>query len=124
MDDWSSSMMDKAMPPGLGSGTRRQNYVDVRDVAVAVEKCLLRRTTGIFNIAGNRSISNKDLAETCVSNLRSSSSITFTGQPDREEGIAWEVSIEKAKRCLDYSPRYGIEESILSLGAEYAVGSD
>jgi len=107
-----------------GRGTRRQNYVDVRDVAMAVERCLLKCATGIFNIAGNRSISNQELAETCVSILRSSSRITLTGQPDPEEGVAWEVSIEKAALCLDYIPRYDIEESIRSLGAEYAISSD
>ena len=107
-----------------GMGTRRQNYVDVRDIAIAVEQCLQMRVTGIFNIASRHSFSNRELAEACVNTLSSSSRITFSGQPDPEEGIVWEISIEKAGKYFHYDPQYGIEESIRAIGAEYAAGSN
>ena len=107
----------------FGHGTRRQNYVDVRDVALAVEQCLQQRVAGLFNIGGRHSISNHDLAKLCVRVLGSSSPITFTDQPDPEEGIIWQISIAKAAEHFAYDPQYGIEESIRALGAEYAAGT-
>jgi UDP-glucose 4-epimerase len=104
-----------------GNGTRRQNYVDVRDISEIVENCLRQHVFGLFNIAGEHSISNKELAEICVQTLGSASKINFTGQPDPEESIAWDVSIAKAKKCLGYDPHYSIEDSISSIGEEYAA---
>jgi nucleoside-diphosphate-sugar epimerase len=104
-----------------GEGTRRQNYVDVRDVAIAAEYCARERITGLFNIAGARSISNHELAQACVRTFGSSSPIVFTGQPDREEGIAWEVSISRAMGRFGYAPRYAIEDSIRAVGADDAT---
>jgi nucleoside-diphosphate-sugar epimerase len=105
-----------------GRGTRTQNYVDVRDISAAVENCLITNNAGVFNIAGKRSISNRELADMCVRTLGSASEIVYTGQPDPEEGIIWEVSISKAKECFGYDPHYSIEESIEAVGAEYASG--
>lgn len=104
-----------------GEGTRRQNYVDVRDVAIAVEHCARERVTGLFNIAGARSISNHELAQACVRTLGSLSHIIFTGQPDREEGIAWEVSNARAAERFGYTPRYDVEDSIRAVDADYAA---
>lgn len=105
----------------MGRGTRRQNYVDVRDVAMAVEQCLRQRVDGLFNIAGASSISNYELAQACVETLVSSSPITFTGQADPEEGIAWEVSIARAAERFGYAPRYAIEASIRAVSADDAA---
>ncbi|MFC1461804.1 NAD-dependent epimerase/dehydratase family protein [Verrucomicrobiota bacterium] len=95
-----------------GQGSRRQDYVDVRDIAYAVELCLKGRVKGLYNIAGGTSISNRELAETCVRVLNSSSPIEFSGAPDPEEGIIWDVSIAKASRQFGYEPQHGIEQSI------------
>ena len=81
----------------LGQGTRKQNYVDVRDVAVAVETCLTKQASGIYNIAAAESISNYELAQTCIDELRSSSSVDFVGRPDPEEGTVWDVSAVQSR---------------------------
>lgn len=104
-----------------GEGTRRQNYVDVRDVAIAVERCARAQVVGLFNIVGARSISNHELAQMCVRVLGSSSPIVFTGQPDREEGIAWEVSNARAAERFSYAPRFDVEDSIRAVGADDAA---
>lgn len=96
----------------FGQGTRKQNYVDVRDVASSVELCLNQSVPGLFNIAGNDHISNFDLAKLCVQLLVSSSSIEFQMIHDPEEGISWNVSIDKAKNQLGYFPSYRLEDSI------------
>lgn len=104
----------------LGKGTRRQNYVDVRDVAQAVEACLREGVSGRLNIASDVSISNYELAQTCIRALGSSSSIEFSGKPDPEEGIVWDVSIDKAKNRFGYRPQFTIEDSIRAVASEYA----
>ncbi len=99
-----------------GQGRRQQNYVDVRDVAAAVETCLHQCPTGLFNIAGRATTSNLELAQACIRVLKSASEIQFTGQPDPQEDIRWDVSIAKAAEQLEYQPHYGIEPSILAVG--------
>lgn len=106
-----------------GQGTRRQNYVDVRDVAQAVERCLEgEEVRGVFNIAGKTCISNHDLAQTCIDVLASSSAIEWTGRPDPSDAVVWDVSIEKAARVLGYDPQYSVEDSILAVRDDYASG--
>jgi len=104
----------------VGQGTRRQNYVDVRDVALAVEACLCQSVSGLFNVASNRSISNHELAQLCVSMLASSSPIEFTGNPDPEEGVVWDVSIARAAERFGYHPHFTIEDSIRAVSRQYA----
>jgi len=95
-----------------GYGSRKQNYVDVRDIANAVELCLSGVTGGTFNIAGNKFISNMDLARRCVAACDSTSEIKVNGFDDPEEGYVWDVSIEKASQCLGYFPEYSIDDMI------------
>jgi UDP-glucose 4-epimerase len=103
-----------------GHGTRKQNYVDVRDVARSVELCLSKNMSGLFHVAADECISNYDLAKLCVNKLNSFSNIEFRGIPDPEEGIVWDISIDKARRRLGFSPQYKLAESILDVAAEYS----
>jgi nucleoside-diphosphate-sugar epimerase len=105
----------------LGRGMRQQNYVDVRDIAIAVEKCLHRQIPGIFNIAGRNCISNLELAQRCIQILKSSSAICYKEAQDPEEGFVWDVSIKKAEKYLEYSPQHTIEDTITTLGLHYAA---
>lgn len=98
-----------------GTGARRQDYVDVRDIAQAVEEWIAHPVKGLFNIASGYSISNLDLAKRCISLVRSSSRVEFTGKPDPADTEAWEVSIEKAKRAFNYHPAHTLENSILHI---------
>ena len=95
-----------------GQGGRRQNYVDVRDVAQSVGQCLESEASGVFNVAGAAAISNLDLARRCIQALNSNSEIHFSGVSDPEENLAWEVSIEKARQSFGYQPAYSLEDSI------------
>jgi nucleoside-diphosphate-sugar epimerase len=107
-----------------GNGTRRQDYVDVRDIAMGVEQCLKAGARGLFNIAAGRAISNEDLARSCVTILKSNSRIEFSGKTDPEEGIAWEVSIALARSEFGYAPQHSLEDSIRALAPEYAYRAD
>jgi nucleoside-diphosphate-sugar epimerase len=103
-----------------GKGSRRQDYVDARDVAVAVEKCLLSRASGTYNVASGRAVSNQELAQKCVSIVGSDSAIELDGRSDPEEGWVWAVSIVRARQSFGYEPRFSLEDSIRDLIAEYA----
>ncbi len=103
-----------------GKGSRRQDYVDVRDVAIAVEKCLATRASGTYNVASGRAVSNQELAQKCVSIVGSDSAIELDGRSDPEEGWVWDVSIVRAQQGFGYEPRFSLEDSIRDLTAEYA----
>jgi UDP-glucose 4-epimerase len=102
-----------------GRGARRQDYVDVRDIAIAVEHCLSDAgVTGLYNVASGRAVSNEELARRCVAALRSQSPIEFDGKPDPDDAVAWDVSIGRARQRLGYEPRFDLEDSIRALAAD------
>ena len=100
-----------------GKGLRRQDYVDVRDVARAVGRCVEQRVAGVYNIASGRAVSNRELAEQCIRRLDSTSAITFSGRPDPDDDVVWDVSIDKAAAAFDYRPRHTLEVSIDAVAA-------
>ena len=100
-----------------GQGLRRQDYVDVRDVGLAVGDCIEQRVAGVYNIAGGRAVSNRELAEQCIRRLDSTSAITFSGRPDPDDDVVWDVSIDKASAAFDYSPRHTLDVSIDAVAA-------
>ena len=101
-----------------GTGARRQDYVDVQDIASAVAQWMNRPVAGTFNIASGRAVSNIELAECCIARLNSKSGIAFSGKPDPEDAVAWGISIDKARQAFDYVPRISIENSILPIADE------
>ena len=98
-----------------GSGTRRQDYVDVRDVADAVALALDGAPVGVLNVGSGRAVSNRELAERCVRALGSASEVRLGATTDTEEGVSWEVSIARASGALGYAPRRSLEDSIVDL---------
>lgn len=105
-----------------GSGSRKQNYIDVRDIARATELCLKKNTSGVFNIAAATCISNLELALRCISRCNSTSDVLFSGRTDPEEGLSWDVSIEKAKNELGFIPQFDIDDAIAAAIAD--IGRD
>lgn len=98
----------------LGHGGRMQNYINVRDVAVAVRKAIEVSVSGVFNIAYTRSYSNLELAQLCKSVLGSQSELLFSGE-DPDEEVRWIYAIEKAKQEFGFVASVTLEESILEI---------
>lgn len=95
-----------------GKGSRRQDYIDVRDVARAVSACLESDVpSGLFNIGRGENISNVDLARLCIRILGSDSGLRLSGT-DAQEGISWDVSIAKARELLSFEPSIPLEQTI------------
>lgn len=95
-----------------GRGTRRQDYVDARDIADAVVRALSARAGGLFNIASGIPVSNRELAGRCRAVFGGRSEIVFSGMPDPDDEVVWEVCIEKARRTLGWTPHHPLEASI------------
>jgi nucleoside-diphosphate-sugar epimerase len=105
-----------------GRGSRGQDYVDLRDVAAAASACIENRASGLLNIASGRCVSNLELARTCTSLLGSGSEITFSGSPDPDDDVRWEISIERAGTAIGYRPRHSLEDSIAAVAEQIMDG--
>jgi len=100
----------------FGRGTRRQDYVDVRDIAIAITQGIATRTSGVINVGSGRATSNLELARLVLATLSSPSRIEMCGV-DPEEGKSWEVSIKKALEILGYCPAISLQQSIADMAA-------
>lgn len=106
-----------------GKGGRRQDYVDVRDVASALKRCLERHVPGVLNIGSGVPVSNLELAEAVVSTLQSDSTVCCEGEPGPDEQLCWDVSLQKAREALGYEPEHSLEDSVRALAAEMQAGT-
>lgn len=104
----------------LGEGRRIQNYIDVRDIALAVDCAFEKCANGIFNIASKSSYSNRELADKCNQLFQSSSKINFCGN-DEEEDFKWIISTEKAKEKLGFEAIYTLEDTLKLIGELYML---
>ena len=98
-----------------GKGTRRQNYIDIRDICTAIELAIQSEVCGVYNIASRQITSNLELAEMCIKLGNFNVTIEFSGKDDPEEGDDWDISIEKTIRDLQFKPKYSICDTIQSL---------
>jgi len=92
-----------------GQGLREQDFVATEDVAHAIYLALQdKEVKGIFNIASGTSIALIDIAKLLVRKYKNSFELI------EQEGVdeQWNVSIEKAKSELGYSPKYTSEQII------------
>lgn len=100
----------------LGKGTRKQNYVYVKDIARCLELSLKSdRVHGVYNLTSNLLISNYELAKTIVEVIGSKSEIKFHGE-DYSDNYVWDATIGRILEDCGYSPMTEISDVI----AEYA----
>lgn len=96
-----------------GQGSRKQTYLDVRDLSRVILENLNREgIAGTYIIAGKEAVSNKKLAELCVEISGSDSKILFSGITDENDGVVWDYDCSKAENVLGFSARYSIEDSL------------
>lgn len=102
----------------LGQGKRIQNYIDVRDIARAVECAITKDAKGVFNIASEKSYSNKELAEFCIKLFNSKSKIAFH-DVDKEEDYQWIISTDKAHKELGFEAKYSLSDTLKEIGKNF-----
>lgn len=97
----------------VGKGSRRQNYIDVRDIANIV-KCFLEKenTKGTYNCGSDDTISNLELAKMCISVVNSESQIVFIDKNDSADDQNWKIDTTKLKSAIGYSNEYSIDQTI------------
>lgn len=98
----------------FGKGEREQTYIHVDDISQAVYLALIGDVQGVYNLASDNLVSNRALAERCVSLLDSNSAITYEGE-DPNDDLIWDVSIEKLKRDTGFEPARDLDYLIMDL---------
>ncbi|MCI9533574.1 MAG: NAD(P)-dependent oxidoreductase [Lachnospiraceae bacterium] len=97
----------------LGKGTRCQDYIDVRDIAFAIEKIMKKEIPcGIYNLASGKTVSNYELAKMCIAVLRSNSKIVFSKNTDPADSFIWDIDISKLRCAIGTFIQYSIEDSL------------
>lgn len=100
----------------LGKGTRKQNYVYVKDIAKCLELSLTsEQTHGVYNLTSNLLISNYELAKTVIEVLGSKSEIKLQGE-DPADNYVWDATLGRILEDSGYDPKTDIRDLI----AEYA----
>jgi len=112
-----SVFMDKAINGEeliiKGKGTRRQNYVDVRDIAELCYRLVNEKLpSGTYNVCSKNSISNLEIAKKIIKVTSSKSVIKHKGE-DRNDDIYWQFDVSKAKNILGFSCKYSLEDTII-----------
>lgn len=98
-----------------GSGNRTQNFVHVKDIARAVEACIPYNKNAVFNIAGERAYSMKELAVLVASQVKALNGIEVSVSgvgTDPQENVRTNISVEKAERELGWKPEIALEAGI------------
>jgi UDP-glucose 4-epimerase len=98
-----------------GQGTRAQDNVDVRDVAGAVAAALTADAEGVVNVASGRAVANVELARMCVEAVGSGSEVRLGVGEDPEDGVRWEVAIDRARERLGWEPAHDLAASIAAV---------
>lgn len=106
----------------FGSGSRRQNFIDVADVASFVPKALRMGEPGVYNLVADESLNMLELATRIVSVVGSGSvRVLGSSKPDPLEGEHAFFTNAKAKAQLDWAPMVSLEEMIFRLARAYGL---
>lgn len=94
-----------------GEGSRAQDFIHVDDV---VAGCLVAATAPapgpLYNLASGTATTMRTLAETIAA--QTGVPAAASGQPDPQDGVRWDISIERARAELGYAPRVALADGL------------
>jgi nucleoside-diphosphate-sugar epimerase len=96
----------------FGSGKREQNFIYAQDIVKAIEICVEKDVSGIYDIVSEHNISMLNLAEIILKLTNSESKIIFNGQPDPQEGYKPKYTYGRAFKKIGFKPQYDIERGL------------
>lgn len=96
-----------------GTGSRVQNYIDVRDIAEALVKVTQTKPPQGLYLLGGESYSNLEAARVCLAIANTNSEIVFLDKPDAADQERWLINDKKAQTAFGHSPRYTLRRSLL-----------
>lgn len=96
----------------LGKGSRKQNYLDVRDLSRAITNIInTKEINGVYNVGSKNIISNRDLAQLCIELTHSCSEIITYGD-DPSDGEDWTTDDSKLRNIIGDYQLISMEQSI------------
>lgn len=95
-----------------GSGTREQDFIDVRDIAESINLVMVHNIQGVFNIASGVPTTMRCLANLIVEVYGGSGQILTGHCKDPQEGFTARYSIARANESLSWYPRRSLKESM------------
>lgn len=99
----------------LGTGERTQNFIDARDVAQAVLRCI-DHPNGVFNIAASYSVSMKQLAYLIQKIGKREfgvvAEVCNRDVVDPQENVRINIDISLAEKILGWKPQIKLEDGI------------
>lgn len=99
----------------FGKGTRKQNYVDVRDIAECVVFLTKNELTqGVYLIGSNKTISNYELANICIDITGSESKIRYNKVQDPNDDDDWKINCERLAES-GFKLKYSIRNTIADM---------
>ena len=99
--------------PLMSGGQRSQDFVYESDVAMAFFRIFERGASGVFNLAGGRSTSMREVAEIILRIFqRDPAANIIDGGEDPQRGYRGSFPVEAAKRSFGYQPEVPLEEGI------------
>ncbi len=94
-----------------GAGSRAQDFVHVDDVAAGCIAAAEATAPGpLYNLASGNATTMRSLAETIA--VQTGASATASGQPDPQDGVRWDISIDRARDELGYAPRVAFADGL------------
>ncbi len=107
----------------LGSGRRQQDFIYVKDAAEGMIAAYRKRKFGIFNIAGGKTVTMKQLAQAVIRATGSRSKIVLNGKPDPQEKIKVKVDVRKARQELGFDPKFSLADGLKDMVRVYQRGA-
>ncbi len=102
-----------------GKGSRKQNYLDVRDLAEVVFQSICNDSVdGVYNVGSKNIISNIELARLCISVIGSRSKISFSGVADPDDDVDWTTDDSKLRSVIGDYQSYKMDASIKDIANE------
>lgn len=96
-----------------GKGNRKQTYVHVSDVCLAMKLTADNELCkGTYVLGSPHLISNIDLAKKIIEVLHSESKIVFVDKEDPCDGQVWQINYEPLKQQTGYESQLTLEEMI------------
>lgn len=96
-----------------GHSTRKQNFLDIRDLASFIYKAsLVDGVSGVFNVASVKPYSNLELAEAIISRTGSKSKIINDMVGNSLSLQSWDISTMKAKKSFGFSAEYDLYDTL------------
>ena len=96
-----------------GSGKRSQDFIYIKDIVNLLVSIIKKKSSGVYNIGSGESTSTIDLANIILNNTnQTKSKIIFNGKMDEQEGYKMKVDIKKARKELNFRPKFNIKKGI------------